>query len=141
MSSTRTGLRTLAALAAVALAGIAADASAQPSWGYGQPPPPPPPHYGTPHTQTPGLDRQQALQREWLRQGIASGRITPREAERIRAAIRDLERHERAAKADGYVTPQERRALREHAARVDALISRNYYDGQVRPPLYADVWR
>ncbi|MBX6376051.1 MAG: hypothetical protein IRZ13_17720, partial [Acetobacteraceae bacterium] len=52
MSSTRTGLRTLAALAAVALAGIAADASAQPSWGYGQPPPPPPPHYGTPHTQT-----------------------------------------------------------------------------------------
>lgn len=140
MPNTRTGLRTLAALAAVALAGIAADASAQPSWGHHQPPPPPP-YHGTPHSQTPDIDRRQEQQREWLRQGIASGRITPREADRIRAAIRELERHERAAKADGRVTAKERRALREHAARVDALIARNYYDGQVRPPRYADAWR
>ncbi len=130
-------LATLGLLGAAGL-GPTGGALAQP---YRHAPPPPPPPSQTPYNQVPSLDRQQEQQREWLRQGVARGRITPREADRIREAMRELWRHERAAKADGVVTPAERRALREHAERVDALISRNYYDGQVRPPVWRDYWR
>jgi hypothetical protein len=117
------------------LGGFACGAAAPALAQYYAPPPPPPPV-----PRAPGIDRDQAQHEAWLRQGIANGRITPGEAQRIREAMADLRRHEAQAKRDGVITPAERQRLREHADRVDAMISRNYHDAQAMPPRFRSYW-
>jgi hypothetical protein len=114
----------LAALlgAGLALGGaaVAPSPAAAQGW-YGHP------AYG--HVATPGLDRHRWQQERWQRHGMATGRISPREAWRIDRAQSGLARHQAWARADGVVTPHERWALRGHARRVDGLIARSMRDG------------
>lgn len=67
-----------------------------------------------------GVDAREARQREAIRRGMASGEITPREAERLWRVQARIERHERMAETDGRVTRQERARLSrelDHSAR------------------------
>ena len=62
-------------------------------------------------TYTPRVDRREARQQARIRQGVRSGELTPREAARLRMGERHIRRMERRDKADGVVTPRERRQL------------------------------
>ena len=62
-------------------------------------------------TATPRVDRREARQHARIAQGVHSGQLTPREAHHLRAGQRHVHRMERRAKADGTVTPRERRRL------------------------------
>jgi polyhydroxyalkanoate synthesis regulator phasin len=55
-----------------------------------------------------GIDARQARQREAIRRGIASGEITPREAERLWREQARIERYETRAEADGRISRAER---------------------------------
>ena len=57
---------------------------------------------------TPRVDRREVRQHQRVRQGVQSGRLTPREAARLRAGQARVHALEHLAKADGVVTPAER---------------------------------
>ena len=59
------------------------------------------------------VDRREARQNERIRQGVASGQLTPNEAARLQANQRRVRRMERLAKADGVVTQVEYVLLRQ----------------------------
>ncbi len=61
---------------------------------------------------TPGIRRQQSVERLRIRQGVRSGALTAREARLLTREQVRIERHERRAKADGVVTARERARLR-----------------------------
>lgn len=72
---------------------------------------------------TPGIDQRQENQEERIEQGVNSGSLTRHEANRLEAQQDRIENAEARVKADGVVTPAERRNLtvRENKA------SRNIY--------------
>src|SRR5437762_4228726 len=57
---------------------------------------------------TPRVDRREARQHARIHRGVASGRLTPGEAARLRAGQARVHGMEYRAKADGVVTPGER---------------------------------
>jgi len=74
--------------------------------------------YGAPGGQanTNGIDRMEYRISQRIDEGVRSGHITRREARRLHSREREIERHEIAFKADGVVTQQERRQLRNELA-------------------------
>jgi hypothetical protein len=85
---------TLTAIAILMLLGSAAEAQA-----------------GGRAVRTPGVRRQQAVERHRIAQGVRSGALTGREAYRLRQEQARIERHVRRAKANGVVTARERARL------------------------------
>jgi hypothetical protein len=73
----------------------------QPGYGYG---------YGNPNTN--GIDNQERQISLRIDEGLRTGQITQREAERLHMRERRIERHEAQFKSDGVVTQDERRQLR-----------------------------
>lgn len=61
---------------------------------------------------TPGIDRSEFNISQRIDEGLRSGRLSRREAGRLHARERAIDRHEASYKADGVVTKQERRQLR-----------------------------
>lgn len=57
---------------------------------------------------TPGVDQRQANQERRIDQGVASGSLTQREANRLERGQNRVDNMENRAKADGVVTRQER---------------------------------
>ncbi|HEY5749092.1 MAG TPA: hypothetical protein VIU12_23650 [Chryseolinea sp.] len=82
---------------------------------------------------TPGVDQREALQRERIRSGAASGELTRRETAQARHDQRSIRRTERRAKADGEVTRQERVQLEHKQNRASRQLRRDKHDAQVRP--------
>jgi len=80
---------------------------------------------------TPGIDKRQANQQKRIEQGVASGQLTKREATRLEKRETKLEADKLAAKADGKVTPQERKQLQKEANRDSKAIHREKHDKQV----------
>ncbi|WP_334190897.1 hypothetical protein [Noviherbaspirillum sp.] len=76
------------------------------------------------HASTPGIDNAQQQIRTRIQQGIASGHITPHEAEELHARERNLQYREMQMKRDGNATPQERRQLREELDNMHAEVER-----------------
>lgn len=70
-------------------------------------------------TSTPNIDQRQQNQQQRIEQGVQSGALTAREAERLEKGQAHVERLENRAKADGSVTPRERARL-EHAENVQS---------------------
>ncbi len=70
-------------------------------------------------TQTPRIDRREVRQHQRIRQGVRSGELTRGEHARLAAGQRHVHRMERRAKADGVVTPRERRRI-THAQNVQS---------------------
>jgi tellurite resistance protein len=86
------------------------------------------------HAATPRVDQHEANQQARIEGGVASGQLTRREAlrlEREQARIRAAESH---AKADGVVTPAERRRLQAMQRRASADIHAQKHDAQVARP-------
>jgi hypothetical protein len=81
---------------------------------------------------TPGIDQRQANQEQRIDQGIASGQLTQREANRLERGQQRVDNMENHAKADGVVTPKERARI-QHAQNVESKrIYRQKHDRQVR---------
>ena len=62
---------------------------------------------------TPRVDQRQANQERRIEQGVASGSLTQREANRLERGQQRVENMEARAKADGVVTPGERARLHQ----------------------------
>lgn len=73
---------------------------------------------------TPGIDHAQAQIRLRIEQGIASGRITPREADALYQRERELQAREMRMKRDGHASPGERQALRQDMESMRADVER-----------------
>lgn len=65
-------------------------------------------------TATPRVDQRQINQEARIEQGVQSGSLTQREANRLEAGQQHVQNMENRAKADGVVTRQERARL-DHA--------------------------
>lgn len=79
---------------------------------------------------TPGVDQRQINQERRIGQGVASGSLTPREANRLERGQQHVNNMETRAKADGVVTRQERARI-HHAQDVQSdRIYRQKHDRQ-----------
>jgi parvulin-like peptidyl-prolyl isomerase len=83
-------------------------------------------------TNTPGIDQRQMNQEQRIDQGIASGQLNQREANRLERGQDRIDNMENRAKSDGIVTARERARL-QHAQNVESQrIYRQKHDRQVR---------
>ena len=79
---------------------------------------------------TPGIDQRQANQERRIDQGVASGSLTQREANRLERGQQRVDNMENRAKADGVVTGRERARI-QHAQDVQSdRIYRQKHDRQ-----------
>jgi hypothetical protein len=83
-------------------------------------------------TATPRIERRQAEQQARINQGVRSGELTPEEARGLRAEQRLVRITKRAMRADGVVTPRERRVLNRQLNRTSRDISREKDDSEKR---------
>jgi len=79
---------------------------------------------------TPSVDQRQMNQQQRIDQGVQSGALTGKEAARLEGGQQHVQNMEDKAKADGKVTPQERKRL-QHAENVQSRkIERQKHDRQ-----------
>ncbi|MEN9537862.1 MAG: hypothetical protein RLZZ126_97 [Pseudomonadota bacterium] len=83
---------------------------------------------------TPGIDKQIDNQQKRIDQGVASGQLNKREAARLQAREDKLKADTAAAKADGVVTKDERKALHREANANSRAIARQKHDRQHAKP-------
>jgi len=81
---------------------------------------------------TPGIARRQAEQQARINQGVRSGELTPEEARGLRTEQKLVRITKRAMKADGAVTPRERRAPNRQLTRTSRDIAREKRDSEKR---------
>jgi hypothetical protein len=81
-------------------------------------------------TATPRVDQREANQERRIRQGVNSGQLTPREANRLENQQDRIDRAEDRARADGKVTAQERARLNGMQDRASRDIAREKHDRQ-----------
>ena len=75
-------------------------------------------------TYTPGIDRAQQVISERIQQGMASGQITPSEAQALYRRDREISIRENRFKSDGRATPQERQQLQADLNGLNADVER-----------------
>lgn len=80
----------------------------------------------------PGIGREQVQQHKRIKQGVASGELTRREAAKLRGQQAKIQHDKRLAKADGVVTPCERTHLKHEQNRAGRNIYRQKHDAQRR---------
>src|SRR3954462_13383200 len=81
-------------------------------------------------TATPNIDKRQANQEKRIEQGVKSGELTKKEANRLEKREAKLESDKQKAKADGVVTKQERKKLQHEANNDSKAIYRQKHDAQ-----------
>jgi hypothetical protein len=86
---------------------------------------------GTPGSTT-GIDRQEYRISQRIDEGVRSGHITQREARRLHKREVQIDRHEARFKADGVVTAQERRQLRNEVTALRNEVERMMRNGRGR---------
>jgi hypothetical protein len=79
---------------------------------------------------TPRVDQRQANQEQRIDQGVASGSLTRREANRLERGQQHVDNMENRAKADGVVTRGERARLHQAQDVQSARIHRQKHDRQ-----------
>lgn len=79
---------------------------------------------------TPRIDQRQANQEKRIDQGISSGALTSKEAAKLDKRETKIESNKLAAKADGKVTPAERRKLKREENRTSRAIHKQKHDAQ-----------
>lgn len=84
------------------------------------------------NAETPGIDQRQANQERRIDQGIASGELTEREANRLNRQQDRIDKMENNAKADGVVTKKERAKIHAAQDRASRNIARQKHDRQHR---------
>lgn len=78
------------------------------------------------------VDRRQARQRHRIREGWESGELTRKELKRLRKGQRRIAQLERRFRADGYLSPRERRVLREALDNASDRIYRKKHNDRYR---------
>lgn len=81
---------------------------------------------------TPRVDQRQAEQQQRINQGVASGQLTPREANKLQRGQAKVAAAESKAKADGVVTRKERAKLERMQDKQSQKIARQKHDAQHR---------
>ena len=81
---------------------------------------------------TPGIDRHEANQQRRIDQGVASGELTRPEAHRLERQQVRINHAEARAKADGVVTPRERRHLQRMQRHASKRVYAQKHDAQTR---------
>jgi hypothetical protein len=115
-------------LAATALAAVSAASFAQIA------PTPVPPTEPVPRgTNTPVIDKHEAIQHDRIVAGKQSGQITKREAQRLHAEQKAVDRAQNRAAADGSVSTQERQHIRRMQHRADKDVYRQKHDAATKP--------
>jgi hypothetical protein len=117
MSTFTRSTLSVAAVAVLALAGVAAQAHEQPATA----------------ADTPRIDARQARQQARIADGLADGSLTRHEAHRLQHQQRHIRQAERHAKADGVVSAQERRHITSMQDRASRSIQRQKHDPQRQP--------
>jgi hypothetical protein len=84
-------------------------------------------------TRTPVVTERQGAQQARIHQGIRSGELTRGETRRLEAQQGKIQADKMIAKADGKVTPAERRHLRREQNRASRHIYRLKHNNRVRP--------
>ncbi len=80
--------------------------------------------------ETPGIDQRQANQERRIDQGVASGQLTEREANRLNRQQERINKMEDRAKSDGVVTAKERARINAAQNRASRNIAREKHDRQ-----------
>lgn len=83
-------------------------------------------------TRDPGVNQRQHHQQHRIQQGVRSGELTAREAHRARNQQRAIRAEERAYKADGVLTRDERRDLHQDLNAASRSIYTEKHDGEKR---------
>ncbi len=81
-------------------------------------------------TATPRIDKRAANQQKRIDQGVASGQLNAKEANRLDKREAKLAADVTAAKADGTVTAEERRKLKRQENRNSRAIHKQKHDKQ-----------
>lgn len=81
-------------------------------------------------TSTPRVDQREANQSARIQQGVNSGSLTPREAQRLENGQQRVQNMETQAKSDGVVTKQERVRLHQAQEVQSRQIYREKHDRQ-----------
>ena len=79
---------------------------------------------------TPGVDQRQANQQQRIDQGVASGQLTQKEANRLEKGQDKVEKAEEKAKSDGVVTKKERARLHAQQNQQSRRIAKQKHDRQ-----------
>lgn len=74
----------------------------------------------------------QANQRRRIRQGVRSGELTKAETVNLRKGQKDIRQDKRQARADGVVTPTERKEIRQEKRQESRKIYRKKHNGRTR---------
>ena len=80
--------------------------------------------------ETPRVDARQEHQAERIAQGVESGALNEKEADRLNAQQDRTEKMEEKAKADGKVTKKERARLKHRENKTSRHIARQKHDRQ-----------
>ncbi|THJ24879.1 MAG: hypothetical protein CAF45_003555 [Nitrospira sp. CG24E] len=83
-------------------------------------------------TETPAIDQRQANQEQRIDQGVASGQLNKREANRLNRQQRHINKIEDKAKSDGVVTKKERARIGAAQNRASRHLAREKHDRQVK---------
>lgn len=83
-------------------------------------------------TRDPGVNHRQHHQRQRIHQGVRSGELTRDEVRGLRGDQRDIHQQERAYKADGTLSREERRDLHRELNQASRGIYQEKHDGDVR---------
>ena len=82
--------------------------------------------------ETPAIDQRQANQEQRIDQGVASGQLNKREANRLNRQQKHINKIEDRAKSDGVITKKERARIGAAQNRASRHLAREKHDGQVK---------
>ncbi len=83
-------------------------------------------------TATPAIRKTAKEERTRIKQGVESGELTKRETRRLAAEQAAIHQEVKAAKADGVVTREERKDIKQDQRQASRRIYKNKHDKQVR---------
>jgi len=84
-------------------------------------------------TATPAINQTQQTQEQRINQGIKSGEVTRKEAEKLEAEQAQIQRKKKVAKSDGTVTPKEKAKIKKKQKRASKKIHHHKHDAQQQP--------
>ena len=90
------------------------------------------PAFALAQAESPRIDQRQANQERRIDQGIASGQLNEREANRLNNQQEHINNMEDKAKSDGVVTKKERARVKHAQDRTSRHIARQKHDRQQR---------
>ncbi len=76
--------------------------------------------------------KKERTQHQRIRQGVKSGELTPAEAANLRQGQKEIRQEVKTAKADGVITPGERKEIKKDQRKESRKIYRKKHNVRVR---------